>query len=300
MGVATGPCLTPTVTCVAQVIEVEEESEEEEEDEDDSEAEEEEEESEGGEGEDDDDDSEEDSSDSEAEEVRGVEGSPACTPLTTLLPFHARAQEQAVRPSQQLPWQQLGQAPWPASHEYAKVFARLDELGPSTKPGKERVAATRALLAGLPKAVVQEYLERKVFCTRYGFLLYEGALACIKGDDLEADAQALDAASLWFQKGKDVNFFTAQGKGVGECAGSACACVDVHSRSLSVWIVTCRWQGGQGRGIEARGCGELPHGTGFRLLPERAAGGGHTPRPVREAVGGVGRGGGQGRTRFAR
>ena len=57
------------------------------------------------------------SSDSEAEEVRGVEGSPACTPLTTLLPFHARAQEQAVRPSQQLPWQQLGQAPWPASHE---------------------------------------------------------------------------------------------------------------------------------------------------------------------------------------
>lgn len=116
------------------------------------------------------------------------------------------------RTTLQMPWQIRGQQPWAPSHPNADLFSRVETLAVTMKDGKERDEAVHKLLSMLPKAVSTEYLNLKLNDARYGFMVYRGALRHVSGEELEAAAMRLDGKSLWYQKGKDKNFFTGQGK----------------------------------------------------------------------------------------
>lgn len=112
-----------------------------------------------------------------------------------------------------MPWQIPGQQAWASDHPHAKLFTRLDSIALNMKPGEERNTASRRPLAKLPKDVSTDYLMLKVHDARFGCQMYKGALRHLSGEELEGAAARLDTQKLLYKKGKDENFFTAQGKG---------------------------------------------------------------------------------------
>jgi hypothetical protein len=109
----------------------------------------------------------------------------------------------------QYAWQE--NPPWPAHDPLAELFAQLDNLAVTMTPGDERDAACRQLWEGKTKEDMVRYLCFKRDCPNFGFLVYKGVLADIRGEDLEAVVREIDEKKLWFQKGNDTNYFSCQG-----------------------------------------------------------------------------------------
>jgi hypothetical protein len=109
----------------------------------------------------------------------------------------------------QYAWQE--NPPWPADDPLAELFSQLDNLAVIVLPGDERDAACRQLWEGKTAEDMMRYLSFKRGCPHFGFLVYEGVLAGIPGEELEAIVRRVDEEKLWYQKGSDTNYFSCQG-----------------------------------------------------------------------------------------